>query len=101
MRSIFWFFVTVLVMGANVARAQDDAPRIGTVAGSSSGQAGQRQTPGQQPANINAMGRIDSRIANRVQSRMRNRIDRNYDPTANASSPFKVAAEQARTKRQN
>jgi hypothetical protein len=42
------------------------------------------------------MARINSRIQNRVQSRIRNRIDRNYDPAANASSPFEVASEQVR-----
>jgi hypothetical protein len=43
------------------------------------------------------MVRINNRIANRVQSCLRARIDRNYDPQANASSPFDVAGEEART----
>lgn len=38
--------------------------------------------------------RLDSRTQNRVQSRIRNRVDRNYDPQANATSPFKVASVQ-------
>lgn len=40
--------------------------------------------------------RIDSRIQNRVESRIRSRIDRNYDPQANTTSPFKVAGDQIR-----
>lgn len=43
------------------------------------------------------LARIDARIQNRVQSRMRTRIDTNYDPQANALSPFVVASAQART----
>ncbi|WNO53775.1 hypothetical protein [Stakelama saccharophila] len=45
------------------------------------------------------MARIDNRIRNRVQSRIRNRIDRNYDPLANATSPFRVASEEAENTR--
>jgi hypothetical protein len=47
------------------------------------------------------MARINSRIQNRVQSRIRNRIDRNYNPTANASSPFGIASRQVRVGRQS
>jgi len=57
------------------------------------GQVGQRQTVGNSQANIELMGRLNNRIANRVQNRIRNRIDRSYDPTANTTSPFEVAAE--------
>lgn len=60
---------------------------------------GQRQTREQSAplAGVTPMTRINSRVANRVQSRFRNRIDRYYDPSANATSPFKVAEAQARS----
>lgn len=60
---------------------------------------GQRQTLEQvkQDTGIEPMGRITSRIQSRAQTRIRNRIDRYYDPLANATSPFVVADEQART----
>lgn len=63
------------------------------VAQSSIGQAGVRQTISNNQTNIEPTGRLNNRIANRVQNRIRNRIDRYYDPTANATSPFEVAAE--------
>jgi len=73
--------------------------RPGETARSVAGQTGQRQTRDQiaAEAGIEPMARIDGRIQNRVQSRIRNRIDRNYDPQANATSPFVVAGDQART----
>lgn len=60
----------------------------GTTASTGVGEVGQRQnaadiSPGRSP-----LDRIDNRIQNRVENRLRNRIDRNYDPTANAVSPF-------------
>lgn len=63
------------------------------------GRAGQRQSREQiaQDAGIKPMARINGRIRNRVESRIRNRIDRYYDPQANATSPFEVAGDQART----
>lgn len=61
------------------------------------GEVGRRQTEQDSPAMRDPLGRIDSRINNRIENRIRNRIDRNYDPTANAASPFKVAEEQSRT----
>lgn len=70
--------------------------KAGSVASSSVGAAGQRQERVHGVANIRPLGRLETRIANRVQSRVRNRIDRYYDPRANATSPFKVAADQAR-----
>lgn len=69
---------------------------IGDVARSTAGQVGQRQTRAEIAPNIVPTARLDGRIANRVQSRIRNRIDRNYDPQANATSPFEVAGDQAR-----
>ena len=70
----------------------------GHIATSSVGEAGQRQTREQAAQEgIEPLARIDSRIQNRVQSRLRNRIDRDYDPQANAASPFEVAGEKALT----
>lgn len=69
---------------------------VGQVAESSVGRTGQRQTREDAAANIEPMGRINDRVANRVQNRIRNRIDRYYNPQANSSSPFEIAADQAR-----
>lgn len=69
----------------------------GTVADSAVGQAGRRQTRDQEVGGIKPLGRINSRVANRVQSRLRTRIDRDYDPQANATSPFEAASDRART----
>jgi hypothetical protein len=62
------------------------------------GRIGQRQSRDAvaRDTGIEPMARLQTRVANRVQSRLRNRIDRNYDPSANATSPFVVAGEQAR-----
>ncbi|KQM78770.1 hypothetical protein ASE70_18935 [Sphingomonas sp. Leaf22] len=75
------------------------ATQQGETARSAAGQTGQRQTREEvaAEAGIEPMGRINGRIQNRVQSRIRNRIDRYYDPQANATSPFAVAGDQART----
>lgn len=84
-----------------VAPVQQSLPetRQGETARSVAGQTGQRQTRDEVAveAGIEPMGRISGRIQNRVQSRIRNRIDRYYDPQANATSPFVVAGDQART----
>lgn len=68
----------------------------GRTAESMAGEVGQRQsrTQMQERAGTEPMARINNRIPNRVQNRIRNRIDRNYDPKANTTSPFEVAAEQ-------
>jgi len=68
----------------------------GRIADAGTGQIGQRQTRTQVAPHVEPLGRIQNRVANRVQNRIRNRIDRDYDPTANAASPFRVAGEQAR-----
>lgn len=65
-------------------------PRAGQIAESAAGQAGVRQTRAQVEG-VNPMARVNNRIQNRVQARLRNRIDRNYDPRANATSPFETA----------
>lgn len=80
-------------------RAQFEATEAGRGPTSSVGRAGERQTREQAAPNIKPTGRISNRINNRVQSRIRNRIDRNYDPQANARSPFEVAEEEARNNR--
>jgi hypothetical protein len=61
-------------------------------------QFGQRQTREgiAKETGIEPLGRINNRIQNRVEARLRNRIDRNYNPQANAISPFVVAGDQAR-----
>lgn len=66
--------------------------RAGQTTDSAVGQAGVRQTRSSVQA-VNPMARVNNRIQNRVQSRLRNRIDRNYDPRANATSPFESAAD--------
>lgn len=88
----------------DLARATPALPAIktpmpGQTAEATSGRAGQRQTreAEAQLADTNPLLRISNRVSNRVQSRLRNRIDRDYDPTANATSPFKVANEQLLT----
>lgn len=57
----------------------------------------QRQARNQGLSGLRPPTSIDSRIRNRVQSRIRNRIDRDYDPQANALSPFTYARDQTRT----
>lgn len=69
--------------------------RAGIIADSSVGKVGERQGKQATVANIKPLARLDTRIANRVETRIRNRIDRTYDPTANATSPFKVAIDKA------
>lgn len=74
------------------------APQVGRTADSAAGRIGQRQSRYDTTTIINGepLARISNRVANRVQSRLRNRIDQNYDPRANASSPFVVAADRVR-----
>lgn len=63
------------------------------------GEVGQRQNVRDGAALQEPLDRIASRINNRVQNRLRNRIDRNYDPTANATSPYLNADSQTRASR--
>ncbi|MFC3216392.1 hypothetical protein [Novosphingobium panipatense] len=80
-----------LLLIAPSAQAQkENSP--GQIAESAVGQVGQRQTA--KTIETGPIGRVNSRIQNRVQNRIRNRIDRFYDPAANTTSPFEVAAEQ-------
>lgn len=85
----------LLLMAAPGWMAHAAAPRQGSLARSTVGEAGQRQTKSNSPTDIGPMGRLNSRVANRVQSRLRNRIDRYYDPRANTTSPFEVASERS------
>lgn len=71
----------------------------GHVADSAVGRVGQRQTRQEAAPNVQPLARISGRINNRVQSRIRNRVDKNYNPQANAISPFVVAADRARANR--
>ena len=78
---------------STVASAQDGAGHAPVVA---TGEVGQRQTRAESAPNFEPLGRVQSRVQNRIQSRLRNRVDRFYDPTANAASPFQTASDQAR-----
>lgn len=60
------------------------------------GKVGERQSGEQAQAYVAPMGRIDSRVANRILNRIQSRIDRYYNPRANTTSPFEVAADRAR-----
>lgn len=85
--------------GAPRTEASIELPAVqGNTAESAVGRVGQRQARDEvaQDLGLNPNGRISSRIENRIQSRLRNRIDQYYDPQANATSPFSVAADQAR-----
>lgn len=64
----------------------------GRTADAGAGEIGQRQSATDTASDARPIGRIANRIENRVQNRLRNRIDRNYDPRANATSPFDRAA---------
>src|SRR3546814_10785174 len=86
---------TQLPMGQMEQRQTDPTQEInrpGQIAESAVGQVGQRQTA--TAIDTGPMGRVNTRIQNRVQHRIRHRLDRSYDPTANTTSPFEVAAEQ-------
>ena len=87
--------VMIALLGTIPASAQEQSEA--RVAESAVGEVGQRQTSAQLDTVSQPLGRIDNRIRNRVQSRIRNRVDRFYDPQANATSPFTVASDSART----
>lgn len=71
------------------------ADQIGKPPVSIAGQLGRRQSEDI----LNPLLRVRSRVANRVQNRIHNRIDRYYDPKANTTKPFEVAADNPRTRR--
>lgn len=72
---------------------REDSLPVGAAATPVVGQRKTRELLAQEAA-VKPMARINSRIQNRVQSRIRNRIDKYYDPQANSSTPFQVAADQ-------
>lgn len=77
-----------LTMIASAATGQN---RIGSIAQSSVGKAGERQSETELlPV------RPTARINNRVESRVRNRIDRSYNPTNDAALAFRAASDQVR-----
>lgn len=106
MRAIFVSFYWLLSAPSAIAQTPNadlaDGPpvvvddRIARAPTTNAGTVGQRQTRTDVPreTGIEPLARISNRIANRVQSRLRNRIDRNYNPEANATSPFAVAQDQ-------
>lgn len=96
MKSVFvWLLIGAGLFAARSAVAQQESD--GQTAASAVGRIGERQTREQAAPNSQPLTRIQSRVPTRVQSRIRSRLDRFYDPQANATSPFVVAGEQART----
>ena len=73
--------------------------RNGRLGNAGNGRIGQRQSRMDAATNVPPLERVQGRVANRVQNRLRTRIDPFYDPQANATTPFRVASEQARTRR--
>jgi hypothetical protein len=96
MREMSMRLMALVVLLAAVNATAQERPS-GQVARSAVGQAGQRQTRQDVTSDVEPMARISNRIQNRVQSRIRNRVDSFYDPQSNATSPFEIASEQART----
>ena len=88
--------LTVFLLANAPARAQETTE--GSVAKSAVGKVGERQQANEAAQSITPTARIENRIPNRIENRLRNRIDRFYDPQANTTSPFNVAADQARAK---
>jgi len=92
--------IVIIMVVAVPSNAQVDTTRMSApsqLPSTSGVTAGQRQTS-ISSALANTPGlRANSRINSRVQSRIRNRVDRDYDPQANALSPFKVANDQVRS----
>lgn len=79
--------------------AEQEAPSPGIVTRSAVGRAGQRQVREDVASDVHPMKRISTRIENRIQSRMHNRIDEDYDPQANARSPFVDVEKKERDRR--
>lgn len=92
-----WVIVVFCFTYASPAAAQTAKNPVGGVADTGNGQIGQRQTSAQAGLNIEPLGRISIRLQNRIQNRIHNRIDANYDPQANARSPFEIAGDQLKT----
>ena len=90
------FYLLVALSGALAAPSAAQEVRPASTAEAPAGTVGQRQTREEAAPNVEPVGRITNRVQNRLQNRVRNRIDRNYDPQANATSPFEVADERTR-----
>jgi hypothetical protein len=78
------------------AQAQAQDPILGRVSKSTAGVAGQRQSAANAQALSRPLARVTSRVPNRIELRLRSRIDSNYDPQANARSPFALAEQRSR-----
>ena len=79
------------------AQSQDEGLRdVGRTADTGIGEVGRRQTAIDGVTSVEIAGRLRNRLPNRVENRIRTRSDRNYDPSANATSPFEVADEESR-----
>lgn len=63
------------------------------------GRVGDRKNGRNAVPNAEPLGRLVSRIENRVQNRLKTRIDRDYEPAAGTTDPFKKAEERTRTVR--
>jgi hypothetical protein len=88
---------TMPVQRSSPSRAAPD--RNGRLGNAGNGRIGQRQSRMDTATNVPPLERVRGRVANRVQNRLRTRIDPFYDPQANATTPFRVASEQAETRR--
>lgn len=93
-RSLALFALAGIGTMAAPAASQEVRPAMTLEA--PSGTVGQRQTREETAPSVEPMRRIANRVQNRLQNRIRNRIDQNYDPQANATSPFEVADERTR-----
>lgn len=78
------------------SRGTDGLSPVARTAKSANGRVGERSSLAADLDAPSPMARIDNRVRNRVENRLRNRIDEFYDPRANATSPFVVAAAQSR-----
>lgn len=85
-------------MSSDAANQNEGMRDAGRTAQTGIGEVGQRQEPAESAPNLRPLDRLESRVQNRVQNRIRNRIDRNYDPKANATSPFETAEDRARAR---
>lgn len=85
--------IYALLLYSEMTKAQQ---MTDTVATSSVGKVGQRQTRNQPTVSTPATGRINNRVQNRIQLRTRNRLNRFYSPQSQTASPFDVANQQSR-----
>lgn len=93
-RTLGWLIAGICLIDALPAASQQT--NGGSVATSTAGRTGERQTRDDNSTNIEPTARINNRIQNRIQSRLRTRIDRDYNPDAVFLSPYESAADGAR-----